>query len=152
MKCVEELVDDAIRELGIDATGCTKLSSKDAEDVLRATESAFVDGDADGRVWWHRLKNVQEAVDEPHAVQLGSVSSVLPEVCVDYVFFIPDRDESDGGHNPVYKIRPSYLDNVLQETCQFEYYIVSTVYTWMLAVTDHCQVIRCRSPIEPGSA
>ncbi len=152
MKCVEELVDDAIRELGIDATECTKLSSNDADHVLKSTECAFVDDDIDGRVWWHRLKNVQEAFEEPRGVQLGSVSSLLPDICGDYVFFIPDRDEGDGRNNPVYIIRPSCLDEVLHNTWQFEYYIVSTLFTWMLAVTDHCQVIRCRKPIEPGSA
>jgi hypothetical protein len=120
---------------------CRKLDDAECEEVVARVVDRYVDPSRKGRVWWERLRYRVLTVPEPEDVSRGLVSGVLPRAGDQSVFFIPDRD--DGFGNPVYVVAPRELDRILGETSGYEYYIVSMKFDWLVAVTDHNQLIKC---------
>lgn len=143
----EQRIDDAIAELGLDSTVCRKLGDDECEKVVARVVDRFVDSSGTGRVWWERLRYRVLTVPEPEDVSHGLISGVLPRGVDRSVFFIPDRD--DGFGNPVYVVAPQALDRILGETAGYEYYIVSMKLDWLVAVTDHNQLIKCSFSGDP---
>jgi hypothetical protein len=147
MECVETIVDKAIAQLELPTADCLKLPDDDIEQIVHSIEQAYVYVENRGRVWWNNLKHIESRCDEPASVSAGRISDVLPPHPEEHVYFVPDRDESDGIMNPVYLVRPLVLDRILKETWAYEFYVVSTRYSWLVANNDHSEVIICRAPI-----
>lgn len=142
MNDLEDVIDNAIKQLSLDSSQCTKLSDSEIESTTEAIETIYVAQRT--RFWWHELRHVVHAMDEPEAVRRGHISIVLPQPLDTHVLFIPDRNAHDGILNPIYLITPSSLDRLLAETWIYEYYVSSPRYEWLLASTDHNRIIICR--------
>lgn len=129
---------EAISTLGV-AQSFAALPPDEARALASAVKSRFVTGNP--RVWWlgfgqSTTSTTYETPAEWAALLAERLASV--ESCL----FIPEPED---GEAAVYRVRPEAAIRVLGECAFFEYYFADESLTWILADTDHNQLIFVRT-------
>lgn len=130
---LETWIDEAAATLGI---SLERLTQNDALLVTEEVRARFVNGSP--RVWWLGLKTPYIYYDS----DTTRLSQVLPELA-GKLFFIPESDDEDP--LPVFRIEASDIESLIDECPFFEYYVVDSNKSWLVAETEHDVFIICNA-------
>lgn len=137
--------DEARRTLGLEVA-VEKLPNAAARQLSEEVRRRFVDSDPSA--WWDGFKNPD--LRRPYANREESkviLRSLLPAGCDPILLFL----ESDASHAPVYRGNLAHLLQVIDDCSAFEYYLAPPDLGWIIADTEHEQLIRARpSPAAPA--
>lgn len=128
-------VDEAIVGLGIAPHAFVKCDREKAREVAGLAKERFVRGNP--RVWWLALKQPHEAYPYQKEEWPECLMRHVPPKARSCWLII----ESDSDDYPVYKAVISEIPNVLGECGFFEYYLVGEYVEWLIADTDHNEVM-----------
>jgi len=127
-------------ELGPDQL--RKLDDEVAAEIVRRARELFVAGDP--RVWWLSLKVPTTSHPAP-ADPDDDVRALFP-TSVERCWFVPAP--ADEGAPSVYELEAEALMPLLGELPFFEYYVIDPDYRWLLAETDHNEILVAPAPRE----
>lgn len=138
-------VRDAVRGLGLTPAACRVCEEDEAVRLNDLVKRRFVRGSP--RVWWLALKRVNDrsaydSFDEERR-QVNDRLASLGVARGDALWFFPDAD--DGGPLPAFEATLESVLLVLGDTPVFEYYLVGKGLDWLLASTDHNELLLCRA-------
>jgi hypothetical protein len=126
-------IDEAAVTLGIPLE---RLTQNDALLVTEEIRVKFVDGSP--RVWWLGLKTPYTYYDSDST----RLSQVLPKLN-GKLLLIPESD--DEGPLAVLKIEATCIEKLIGACPFFEYYVVDSDKSWLVAETEHNIFIVCNA-------
>jgi hypothetical protein len=139
-------IDEAAAQLGLTPEQLRRLDDAAAGEVVRRARERFVTGDP--RQWWLQLKLPTTSHPAP-ADPDDDVRALFPTT-VERVWFLPDPGQ---GEPPVYDLEAEALMPLLGELPFFEYYVIDPSYRWLVAETDHNEILvaPAERPLEDDS-
>ena len=136
MASVDELLDASLQQLRFSPEEMRELPKGAARQTYEVAKAVFVKGNP--KVWWLSLNQPGRSVDTDSSLGFDFLRSNWPpedSVC----YFIPEN-ETD-----VPRVFEATLDSVIKTLGNtagfFEYYLVSRSFRWLMAETDHNELI-----------
>ncbi len=136
----EHEIDGAAKRLGVSAAQVSRCDSTESAEIADAARSRFVSDSP--RVWWLGFR--QPFDSHPYSDSKNwerKLVELIPRGTNSCWLIV----ESDRSIYPVYKIQIDTILSVLRECSFFEYYLVSLNFDWIIADTDHNELIVARS-------
>lgn len=128
-------VDEAIISLGIDPLSFMKCDHGKTREIVSLAKERFVRGNP--RAWWLALKQPYKTYPYRKGEWPDCLMRNVPPNTRSCWLII----ESDSDDYPVYRAAIAEIPNVLGECNFFEYYLVGENCEWLIADTDHNEVI-----------
>jgi hypothetical protein len=142
MNNCEGEIASAVKALGLGEAQVSKCDSAKSTEVARRAKGRFVEGNP--RVWWLGFR-------KPYDSRTYGDSNDWEQRLMTTIPHPTKRcwliAESESEAYPVYDVQIGTIVAVLKECCFFEYYLVDPDFNWIVADTDHNQLILAR-PIE----
>ena len=139
--CERELAD-AVKQLGLSTSQFSKCEPPQADDVARTAKVRFVTGNP--RVWWLGFQQPYETFPYDSLDDWARrLSGVIPHGTARCWLIAESTTET----YPVYDVQVESIVAVLKECSFFEYFLVDPAFKWIVADTDHNQLLVAR-PID----
>ncbi len=135
MREIDGWVGEAAAQLGLTPAQLRKLGDTESAEVVRRARERFVAGDP--RSWWLALK--VPATSHPAPADPDDDVRALFPVMVERCYFLPET--GDGSDPSVYELEAEALMPLLGELPFFEYYVLDPMFRWLLAETDHNEIL-----------
>jgi hypothetical protein len=139
MSLCERELEDAVEQLELSTPQFSKCDSPKASDVARTAKQRFVSGNP--RVWWLGFQQPYETFPYRSPDDWAQrLESVIPHGTTRCWLIAESSSET----YPVYDVDVATVAAVLEECSFFEYYLVDPAFAWIVADTDHNQILVAR--------
>jgi hypothetical protein len=139
----EQELANAAKRLGLNGSAFSRCEPAKANDVARTARERFVTGNP--RVWWLGFRKPYETVPYGSREDLTrSLNVAIPSGSARCWLIA----ESESEIYPVFEGEIVAIVSVLKECGFFEYYLVDSEFRWIVADTDHNELLVARSIVQ----
>lgn len=135
INCEQEMASAVVR-IGLSPSQISKCELAEAIRVRHVTQRQFVIGDP--RVWWLGFQAPYEAVSYRSPDDWAQRLNALIPLGTDRCWLVSEGERDD---SPVYDVAVGVVTSILSECSFFEYYLVDLEFRWIIADTDHNQLL-----------
>ena len=130
----EDSIAEAKATLRIADAEFEKMSSEQAQVIVKRIEDKFVEG-SDWTWWWEHLRQTDLVAFHIEDAGYMWLRQMLPEQEESVWFIVEPFDEKK--QFSIYQALTKHIQAVLEECFSFEYYVVASDLSWLLGENHH---------------